>query len=244
MSEFQEQAEEGPEDSKSTIDVEAAESDPANWVAGDDNGYAYYYNNITHKSVWEKPECMHQVAKRGFLRQLSSLSDEKIALEPPPLSLRIFHQFDKDNSGYIDAEELQVMAYHFGVWLCDDALQLALMTMDQDQNGEISYEEFLSWYQDSSFASLKLDDETLNRRNVAALIFKKYDTDNSGAIDRAEFMGMHAELWDAHVTTDSLEEVMRDIDMDNDGLIRFNEFCAWLDRQQQTPLKPETLAEV
>jgi hypothetical protein len=86
----------------------AAEINPGDWVVGDDAGIAYYFNTITGTSLWEKPACLADVVKRGFTRTYSSLKDEHIHLEPPPLSLRIFHQFDKDNSGYIDIHELQV----------------------------------------------------------------------------------------------------------------------------------------
>ncbi|CAM9755137.1 unnamed protein product, partial [Ectocarpus fasciculatus] len=145
-----------------------------------------------------------------------------------PLSLRIFHQFDKDNSGYIDADELQVMAYHFGIWLSGDALKVALMTMDHDGNGEISYEEFLHWFKDSSFSSLKLDDDALERRNLAASIFQRYDSDKSGSIDQEEFVHMHAEMVREGLTTVHVEDVMAEIDVDGDGLIQFNEFGTWL----------------
>ena len=45
--------------------------------------------------------------------KLSTVVDEVIG--PPPLSARIFYQFDKDESGDIDVSELQEIAYHFGM---------------------------------------------------------------------------------------------------------------------------------
>jgi Ca2+-binding EF-hand superfamily protein len=124
------------------------------------------------------------------------------------------------------------MAYHFGVWLDGPALELALMTMDHGGDGEISYEEFLQWYNSSNFASLRLDDDVLEKRNLSAVIFKRYDVDSSGSLDREEFAAMHAEMLSEGVTDLSLEEVMRDIDGDNDGMVQFNEFSAWLDKYQ------------
>lgn len=238
MAEFEAEADRDLGSFDAHADADIAESDPASWVCGDDNGYIYYYNNITGKSVWEKPVCLMEIAKRGFARQLSSLLDENITLEPPPLSLRIFHQFDRDNSGYIDVGELQTMAYHFGVWLSGDALHIALMIMDRDGNGEISYEEFLHWYKNSDFSSLRIDDETLERRSIASIIFKRHDLDNSGSIDKDEFAGMYAEMISEGVTSESLEAVMAAIDVDNDGHIQFNEFTAWLDKCVQ-PIKTE-----
>lgn len=147
-----------------------------------------------------------------------------------PLSRRIFDKFDVDSSGSIDIQELQKMALEFGVYLAGDSLNVAMRTIDRNGNGSITYDEFVNWFKSSSFQSLKLDDVTLQRRNAAAKVFTKYDSDRSGAIDRMEFEGLFKEIRLLNLTQLTLDKCLEDMDMDGDGRIQFNEFVVWLDR--------------
>lgn len=147
-----------------------------------------------------------------------------------PLSRRIFNKYDSGGSGCIGVKQFQRMAADHGVWLSGEALDLAIKMIDHDGNNTIEYSEFLKWYQQSSFSSLSLDDDTLERRHQAATLFAKYDDDKSGVIDRSEFVGLHAELKLSGLTQHSVEKALEDMDMDMDGSIQFNEFVLWLER--------------
>ena len=151
-----------------------------------------------------------------------------------PVSRIIFDKFDVDNSGDISVNELQKMCLEFGVWLSGPALTVAMRTIDHNGDGQISYAEFLDWYKKTpGFSSLALDDVTLKRRQSLANVFQQFDTDNSGALSREEFVGLHQQLRNIGITDKPVETVIADIDSDMDGLIQFNELVAWLDRQQQ-----------
>lgn len=149
-----------------------------------------------------------------------------------PLSRAIFNKYDPGGSGHISTGQFQAMALDFGVFLTGNALTIAVKMIDHDGNGTIEYEEFLNWYKQSSFSSLSLDDETLQRRSSAAKLFRKYDDDNSGIIDVEEFKGLYAELKMQNLTDHSCEKAMEDMDSDGDGKIEFNEFVGWLDRHR------------
>jgi hypothetical protein len=116
----------------------------------DDKTSLYYYiNQKTGVDTWEKPDKYIPASeRRAHDINISSLLltrvDEKEAVGPPPLSRRIFNQFDKDGSSDIDVAELQIMAYHFGVWLAGDSLTAALMTMDRD--GMIFYVHLIRFH--------------------------------------------------------------------------------------------------
>lgn len=147
-----------------------------------------------------------------------------------PTSRIIFNKFDPSGSGSVGVQQFQNMAANFGVWLSGEALALAVRMIDTDGSGSIEYNEFLRWYKQSSFSSLSLDDQALERRHAAALLFTKYDDDRSGVIDRNEFVGLHKELVAKNLTTYNVEKALEDMDMDRDGKIQFNEFVFWLER--------------
>jgi len=58
-----------------------------------------------------------------------------------PLSLRIFEKYDLDNSGYITISEFAHMIEDHGLQLNPTELELAMLTIDHDGNGRISYDE-------------------------------------------------------------------------------------------------------
>jgi Ca2+-binding EF-hand superfamily protein len=147
-----------------------------------------------------------------------------------PMSRRIFDKHDPGQSGHISTGQFQAMALDFGVFLSSTALSIAVKMIDHDGNGTIEYNEFLSWYKQSSFSSLSLDDETLNRRNAAAKVFRKYDDDKSGILEVDEFRGLYKELKMLNLTSHSCEAALEDMDSDGNGKIEFNEFVEWLDR--------------
>eukprot|EP01046_Picozoa_sp_COSAG06_P045672 COSAG06_NODE_6348_length_2974_cov_2.264000_2_plen_396_part_00 len=66
--------------------------------------------------------------------------------------------------------------------------------------------------------------------------FDRADTDGSGAIDRDEVKQMLKDLGQERVTKSELDAAMRDMDLDGDGDVSFEEFKAWLNRQSVTDI--------
>jgi len=57
-------------------------------------------------------------------------------------------------------------------------------------------------------------------------MFKKFDTDNSGSIDKDE-LGNLCKLLGKPLDDKQLEEALNDLDVNKDGVIDESEFCKW-----------------
>ena len=57
-----------------------------------------------------------------------------------------FVDADKDKNGTLDTAELASLCQTLGTTLSRNELESALVTLDRDGNGAITYEEFVSWY--------------------------------------------------------------------------------------------------
>lgn len=59
---------------------------------------------------------------------------------------KAFEHFDKDKSGFIDRNELQLLADELGETLDDAELEAAMKEIDVSGDGKISFEEFYRWW--------------------------------------------------------------------------------------------------
>ena len=59
---------------------------------------------------------------------------------------KIFVQFDKDNSGFIDQKELAAVAAELGRPLDANELAESMRDLDVNKDNQISYEEFRTWW--------------------------------------------------------------------------------------------------
>jgi WASH complex subunit CCDC53 len=146
-----------------------------------------------------------------------------------PLSRTLFNKYSNGGNS-ISVGQFHAAAVDHGVWLDGEALGLAIKMIDANGNGSIDYDEFLTWYKQSRFSTLSLDDASLQRRHDAAKLFQKYDDDKSGVIDRGEFMGLHKELVMKGLTRHGADKALEDMDFNRDGKIQFNELVMWLER--------------
>eukprot|EP01036_Dinobryon_divergens_P030468 gene30468-39714_t len=149
-----------------------------------------------------------------------------------PFSRRIFEKYDTDNTGSISRAEFVLMLEDHGIYLVGDALELAMLSVDCDSSGQVTYDEFLNWKKISSFESLNISDETIiDRRKAFLELFRKYDSDKSGAISKAEFSSLYKELAEVEIVSHDLESTFGDIDVNGDGRIEYNELVLWLEKQ-------------
>jgi hypothetical protein len=61
---------------------------------------------------------------------------------------KVFDSFDADASGLITPDELAVAVRALGVSLPEDELRELVIDLDADGTGEISFEEFYTWWND------------------------------------------------------------------------------------------------
>lgn len=155
-----------------------------------------------------------------------------------PVSKIIFEKWAGENSSFITPGQFQNLVQDYGYRLSPDELKLALNVLDENGDGQIQYDEFIKWWStENRFESLKFDDEQMVVLNKATDIFRKFDADDSGAIDNHEFEALHRELLSAGVTNKDKETFIRDIDRNRDGKLSFNEYVEFLKRLGSIPQK-------
>lgn len=61
----------------------------------------------------------------------------------------VFDKFDKDNQGTITSDELGNMLRDLDIEATEEEAHALFRYLDEDENGEIEFEEFLPWYSDA-----------------------------------------------------------------------------------------------
>merc|ERR1712028_260563 len=61
---------------------------------------------------------------------------------------KLFSHFDMNGSGEIDMRELGLLIKGMGMRMEQEAINNAMIDLDKDNNGAISFDEFWSWFQD------------------------------------------------------------------------------------------------
>merc|ERR1712054_179252 len=60
---------------------------------------------------------------------------------------QMFRKFDANNSGEIDMRELGILIKTLGLNMGSEEINNAMVDLDKDKNGAMSFEEFWSWFQ-------------------------------------------------------------------------------------------------
>ncbi|XP_065872262.1 calcium-dependent protein kinase 1-like [Euphorbia lathyris] len=156
---------------------------------------------------------MNKLKKMALRVIAESLSEEEIA------GLReMFKMIDTDNSGTITFEELKAGLKRVGANLKESEIYDLMQAADVDNNGTIDYGEFIA-------ATLHFN--KIEREDHLFAAFSYFDKDGSGYITPDELQQACEEFGIEDVR---LEEMIRDVDQDNDGLIDYNEFVAMMQR--------------
>jgi len=61
----------------------------------------------------------------------------------------IFITFDKDKDGSLSTSEFKTFVNHLGEHLTKAEITCAMQLLDNDNNGKISFNEFLLWFEES-----------------------------------------------------------------------------------------------
>ncbi|KAJ3016498.1 hypothetical protein HKX48_004004, partial [Thoreauomyces humboldtii] len=140
-----------------------------------------------------------------------------------------FDKFDVDSSGTINVKEFRNLCYDMGYFLSDKELAMAIRMLDMDGNGEISYGEFIKWWQkENRFSALQLSPNELANLTEISHEFQRFDKDHSGCIDVREFRMLYADLVKRRLTTKTLAGLLEELDNNRDGKVSFNEYVAWV----------------
>eukprot|EP00245_Coleochaete_scutata_P016446 TRINITY_DN7686_c0_g1_i1.p1 TRINITY_DN7686_c0_g1~~TRINITY_DN7686_c0_g1_i1.p1 ORF type:complete len:533 (+),score=103.98 TRINITY_DN7686_c0_g1_i1:233-1831(+) len=154
---------------------------------------------------------MNRLKKMAVRVIAESMSEEEIQ------GLKeMFKMMDTDNSGSITFEELKTGLAKVGSTLVESEVRALMDAADVDHSGTIDYLEFLS-------ATLHLNKITREEQLLTA--FSYFDKDGSGFISTEEL----AQACRDHGLSDNgVEETIREIDLDNNGSIDYQEFVAMM----------------
>lgn len=156
---------------------------------------------------------MNKIKKMALRVIAENLSEDEIA------GLKqLFKMIDADNSGQITFEELKVGLKKVGANLQESEIYALMQAADVDNNGTIDYGEFIA-------ATLHLN--KVEREDHMFAAFSYFDKDGSGYITQDELQQACEEFG---IEDAQLEEMIREVDQDNDGLIDYNEFAAMMQK--------------
>ena len=136
----------------------------------------------------------------------------------------LFSKYDTNGNGRICTTEL-VMLLQDDLGLSKDDAQTYTLLLDKDGSGDLSFEELRDWIKSGERLKNMEDASRYKAMQKAVRIFKYYDTDASGGLDRSEFRQLHA---DVGGRPEFVDVALNELDTDGNGVISFYEFMKWL----------------
>ncbi|KAI8981987.1 hypothetical protein BDF20DRAFT_905689 [Mycotypha africana] len=133
----------------------------------------------------------------------------------------LFTSFDKDQDGRLSHKELEAMLLSAGV----DNLVVTDMIHDvqksESTNGDsIGFEEFVQLMRPTLANPYRLTKKQQELKEA----FDAFDKDGDGVINVPELKAMMDNLGDK-ITLAETQALIRDVDLDKDGVVSFEEFC-------------------
>jgi len=130
---------------------------------------------------------------------------------------KLFNQIDKSGDGKISKEELyNGLVGRYKTETLETDVDTIFKNLDMDNNGYIEYEEFVR---------AAVSKEYFLTENVLRFAFRYFDKDNSGAIEFNEIKALFSKsIEDKHHIDEALKQIIKEVDINNDGKINFKEF--------------------
>ena len=126
-----------------------------------------------------------------------------------------FELFDSDNSGYIDATELQVALKALGFAPSADSIKQMMNDLDKDHNGQIDLDEFMA------ITSSKI--EGRDTRDDLENSFRLFDDDETGQITVENLQRLAEELGE-HMSLEELQGMIKEADRSGQGQVSIEDF--------------------
>jgi len=130
-----------------------------------------------------------------------------------------FKLFDKDGDGTIDSSELGTVMRSLGQNPTENELVDMINEVDADGNGCIDFEEFIQ------MMAKKMQDTDSEQELREA--FRVFDRDGNGFISAGELRHVMTNLGEK-LTDDEVDEMIREADLDGDGLVNYEEFVTMM----------------
>lgn len=162
-----------------------------------------------------------------------------------------FSSFDKGGSGYLSPEEFEIIVRQVCHVRPDSPTPMHLLQshwsqVDMDDDGKVSFEEYLIWTMETAYSEEVLVPDKNDRmlRHLARehgfpitevermkTLFDEFDTDKSGQIEIEEFFHVIMKIMKCKNPSDisqkKLKRYWTEADRDGSGEISFEEFLLW-----------------
>ena len=144
---------------------------------------------------------------------------EKMLDEKMAILKETFELFDKNADGEITSDELTKFFENMGDKLNKGEIQDMINEVDIEGNGSITFEGF------KALMERKLRDEDIEEEIIEA--FKKFDQNNNGLIGPEDVFNL-LQSFGQDITINEAEEMVKNVDLDNDGFVNYQEFVKML----------------
>ncbi|XP_042483543.1 caltractin-like isoform X2 [Macadamia integrifolia] len=126
-----------------------------------------------------------------------------------------FDLFDTDNSGTIDAKELNIAMRALGFEMTEEQINQMIADVDKDGSGAIDFDEFVH------MMTAKIGERDTKEELMKA--FRIIDQDNNGKISATDIHLIAKELGE-YLTDAQIQEMIKEADLDRDGEVSPDEF--------------------
>jgi Ca2+-binding EF-hand superfamily protein len=184
------------------------------------------------------PEAVAAIAKHDADRNGTlSLGEfakvcEQLKPKSPPISeetKKVFNRYDFDRSGQLSKSELRSALRELRIDVSTPEAVATIAKYDADQNGALSLEEFAQVCaklqppppKPREMASVRNLDADIKERQAS--VFRKYDRNRDGSLDKQELRSALAEL-DLDLSGDQAAAALQKFDADGSGSLGVQEF--------------------
>jgi calcium-dependent protein kinase len=130
---------------------------------------------------------------------------------------KLFNKIDEDDDGIINKKELlEGLKMKYNTIIKEEDVEQIFKNIDLNNNGYIDYEEFVA---------AAVNKRKFMNKNVLMLAFNFFDKNNSGEITFDEIEEIFkSSVVDKSKIHESLEEIIKKVDLNFDGKVAFDEF--------------------
>eukprot|EP00478_Filoreta_tenera_P002629 GABV01002734.1.p1 GENE.GABV01002734.1~~GABV01002734.1.p1 ORF type:complete len:165 (+),score=51.19 GABV01002734.1:92-586(+) len=158
---------------------------------------------------------------------MADAKQEPLAMQRIQDELReVFQLFDFDDSGSIDASEIQKvlnnLGYHFQLADC----KRIVAAVDLDGNGEVDLGEFVTLMTQKAVDHVGTP---VGRQRELQDAFRVFDVDGNGSISADEILSVMQKLG-IQVDEEVVRYMIEEVDDDGNGAIEIEEFVALMDQ--------------
>ncbi|KAK9889611.1 hypothetical protein WA026_006985 [Henosepilachna vigintioctopunctata] len=133
-----------------------------------------------------------------------------------------FDAFDVERKGYIETEMIGIIMDMLGAQVNAEELEGIINEIDEDENGEITFQEFLTL---AAKFLVEEDEDTDAIQTELKGAFRMYDREGNGFITTQVLREILREL-DDNLSENDLDNMIEEIDTDGSGTVDWEEFRA------------------